>query len=495
MRPPSIPTTIPINRDDSKSTTVMKTLYNLLIEHREEGTNRVMVQLFMCLPSRKDFPEYFNVIEKPIALNKIRERIEKLQYPDEQAFMDDLKLMFDNCKYFNEETSQIYKDAQQLEELLESNKKKSNTNNNGTNSTTATTNSNTTSTTTSATTNNTNSSTNNNISSNNNITSNNNIDKKNGISQEQVMQQSDSTNNEIEHNHHNEASVDSSSNLSADLVNSTPVEKCSLNTRRGRNSDAPKRQLLTGYIIYASEIRKQVIDKNPNQNFGDISRLVGNEWKALPLDIRSKYDQRALIHNKRVRERAQRELATPDGARLSNGLISPKLTKRKLAKLAKEKMRQHHLSIAGHDDSSSMGCRRTTTDDPANSSDSPTSSSALKQHSQLHSQTLPLPQATSGKYTTAETSTQTTAIRFVEPPNKERLVYSESFRKYIETLQVPYRDLLIEETVPERTSELPTDWLGAGVGRHESPEAALWALRDFMLQDAVTMRRNLEPYL
>lgn len=481
----------------------MKTLYNLLIEHREEGSNRVMVQLFMCLPSRKDFPEYFNVIEKPIAMNKIRERIEKLQYPDEQAFMDDLKLMFDNCKYFNEETSQIYKDAQQLEELLESNKKKSSTSNNGANnssnnnnnSTTPTTNSNTNITTTpSTTTNNANSSTTNNTSSNNNSTSNNIIDKKNGISKEQITQQSDSTINEIEHNHHNEASVDSSSNLSADLVNSTPVEKCSLNTRRGRNSDAPKRQLLTGYIIYASEIRKQVIDKNPNQNFGDISRLVGNEWKALPHDIRSKYDQRALIHNKRVRERAQRELATPDGARLSNGLISPKMTKRKLAKLAKEKMRQHHLSIAGHDESA-MGFRRTTSDEPATSLDSPASGSALKQHSHQHSQPLPLPQASSGKHTTAETSTQTTALRFVEPPTKERLVYSESFRKYIETLQVPYRDLLIEETVPERTPELPTDWLGAGLGRHETPEAALWALRDFMLQDAVTMRRNLEPYL
>lgn len=284
--------------------------------------------------------------------------------------------------------------------------------------------------------------------------------------------------------------MDSSSNLSADLLASTPIEKCSLNTRRGRNADAPKRQLLTGYIIYASEIRKKVINQNPNQNFGDISRLVGNEWKALPHDIRSKYDQRALIHNKRVREKALKDPSTPE-SQAANGLHTPKLTKRKLAKLAKEQMRQHHLSIAGGHDESSLQSPRVG-QDGASQMVSQVHSSTSKHHSyQLTTQQG----SVSGKVNTTEASTQTTVVRFVEPPTKKRLVYSESFRKYIEGMQVPNRDLLVEETVPERPAELPTHWLGAGIGRHESPEAALWALRDFMLQDAVTMRRSMEPYI
>lgn len=40
------------------------------------------------------------------------------QYATEDAFIADLKLMFDNCKQYNEEGSQIYRDAEQLEALL-----------------------------------------------------------------------------------------------------------------------------------------------------------------------------------------------------------------------------------------------------------------------------------------------------------------------------------------------------------------------------------------
>lgn len=602
MRPPSVPTTIPINRDDSKQIVIMKSLYNALIEHREPKSQRILIQVFMCLPSRKEFPEYFNVISKPIAMNKIRERIERQQYVDEEACMEDFKLMFSNCKFFNEDDSQIHKDAVFLETILRKRREQLKTEHNNrasvdskdnvkeailnsttTTATTTITNHSSPSSTRSDRLNHNSTSNNNNNSSyqsssntlsthsnhvsnknasphdhsikqdgttnshntnnkaavsnsglNQNNTSsnyntgtnhnnsmpstpnktsnmNNNSDSNNGhINNSKLIssQPSDSTNHStsdqlngnedtnsssinINHNHHHETSMDSSSNISADLLASTPVEKCSLNTRRGRNADAPKRQLLTGYIIYASEIRKQVIDKNPNQNFGDISRLVGNEWKALPHDIRSKYDQRALIHNKRVRERAQRELNS-DG-RLSNGLHTPKMTKRKLAKLAKEQMRQHHLSISSHNESITQTPR--LGQEHSSTMVSQTPSSAYKHPHLQHSQAQSVPQATLGKNVTVETSTQTNAIRFVEPPTKKRLVYSDTFRKYIEGLQVPNIDFLAEETTPERPPELPSHWLGAGLGRHESSEAALWALRDFMLQDATTMRRSMEPYL
>lgn len=405
MRPPSIPPTMPINRDsDSEKIVIMKTLYNSLIEYRDPKTHRILISVFMCLPSRKDFPEYFNIIEKPISMNKIRERIDRQQYIDEESCMDDFRLMFANCKSFNDDDSQIYKDAVTLEDLLE---------------------------------------------------------KK--LLENKIQQ------------HINE-----------------PVEKCSLNTRRGRNSDVPKRQLLTGYIIYASEIRKQVIDKNPNQNFGDISRLVGNEWKALPLDIRSKYDERALIHNKRVRERAQRELSNPD--RLTNGFHTPKLTKRKLAKLAKEQMRQHHLSIASGLNDSSIQSPNISHDQSLPVPQTP-GSAQTSIHQQNSQPQWISHQTPSGKQITVDSSTQTTAIRFVEPPTKKRLVYSETFRKYIESLKVPNNDLLDEELPNGRSHDPPDQWFGAGIGRHESTKAALWALRDFMLHDAVTMRRYMEPYL
>lgn len=491
MRPPSIPPPLTINRDtDTKKQIGLKSLYNALIEYREPKTHRILISVFMCLPSRKDFPDYFSIIEKPISMNKIRERIERNQYLDEESCLEDFKLMFSNCKSFNEDDSQIYKDAVTLENILEKKRDqlKQASNNSSHDSKPSVNHANI------SIENNSNNTGNNNrdtTSNHLNFTTDHgnydasspkinhgNDDNSIAINNDTSTQQSDSTNHsktdqqngkeeveannlKVNHNHHSEASMDSNSNLSSDLLASTPVEKCSLNTRRGRNSDAPKRQLLTGYIIYASEIRKQVIDKNPNQNFGDISRLVGNEWKALPHDIRSKYDQRALIHNKRVRERVQ----------LTNSSHLPKLTKRKLAKLAKEQMRQHHLSFSGTNDS--------ITQSPV---DSPSRSATVD--SLRRTTTVDSPSKS-----TVDSSTQTTAIRFVEPPTKKRLSYSDTFRRYIESLQVP------EEIPKERPQEALDEWLGAGIGRHESPEAALWALRDFMLQDAVTMRRNLEPYL
>lgn len=504
MRPPAIPTCIPINKDDSKDIATMKQLYNCLIEYKEPKTNRSLILAFMSLPSRKGIPGYYTVIAKPIAMNKIRDRIEKKLYPNLSTIIDDFKLMFENCKFFNEDGSQIYEDVIALEQQLFKRYEELK----GTAEPTPTpikqspvkaaspvkqrkspahvVSSPVAKTVTTSTT----------------------------VTAPTAVSSVDSTPTKkvdiitSQNEHSNEASMDSNSNLSMDLINSTPIEKCSLNTRRGRNSDAPKRQLLTGYIIYASEIRKKVIDENPNQNFGDISRLVGNEWKALAADIRSKYDQRALIHNKRVREKALRELG-PDGvlpAGLggdSNKLAgyksgTPKMTKRKLARLAKEQMRRHHLSFNGMDDSA-MQSPGSSRYDQANQSGhmqgyqnqahpSTMGNSSNVRIRQPYDRNAMSSQHAKQQLITKNSSTQTNPIRFVEPPPRKRLAYSDSFKKYIESFEGV-------EKLPDKPVELPTSWLGAGLGRYRHPETALWALRNFMLQDADEMRRSIEPYM
>lgn len=55
--------------------------------------------------------------------------------------------------------------------------------------------------------------------------------------------------------------------------------------------------MITGYIIYASEIRKEVIKKYPDRDFGDISKLVGIEWKNLPQETKVAYEKRAQEQN------------------------------------------------------------------------------------------------------------------------------------------------------------------------------------------------------
>lgn len=54
-----------------------------------------------------------------------------------------------------------------------------------------------------------------------------------------------------------------------------------------------KKQVITGYILYSREHRKTFVAANPEATFGDISRLVGNEWRSLPQVERLSWEERA----------------------------------------------------------------------------------------------------------------------------------------------------------------------------------------------------------
>lgn len=66
---------------------------------------------FLSLPSRKDYPDYFEDIEKPIALDKIRQKVVKNKYRNLSTMEEDIVLMCNNAREYNVEGSQIYNDA------------------------------------------------------------------------------------------------------------------------------------------------------------------------------------------------------------------------------------------------------------------------------------------------------------------------------------------------------------------------------------------------
>lgn len=70
----------------------------------------------------------------------------------------------------------------------------------------------------------------------------------------------------------------------------------------------PKR-LVTGYIIFASEVRKSVVEANPDYSFGDISRLIGAQWKILSQEQKADYEHRAAKQNAETKEQAAAETA------------------------------------------------------------------------------------------------------------------------------------------------------------------------------------------
>lgn len=70
----------------------------------------------------------------------------------------------------------------------------------------------------------------------------------------------------------------------------------------------PKR-LVTGYIIFASEVRRSVVDANPDCSFGEISRIIGQQWKVLSQAKKNEFEARAKEQNAEVKEAAAAEKA------------------------------------------------------------------------------------------------------------------------------------------------------------------------------------------
>lgn len=73
---------------------------------------------FMEKPSKKLYPDYYEVISEPIDFLEIENKIRGEQYRNEQDLLNDFKLMFSNCRQFNEENSTIYEDATLLEKVM-----------------------------------------------------------------------------------------------------------------------------------------------------------------------------------------------------------------------------------------------------------------------------------------------------------------------------------------------------------------------------------------
>ena len=83
-------------------------LYNVI---NEENVN--ISPVFTVLPPRKDYPDYYDVIKKPISINTLKKRL--TTYTNAQQFMDDLVHIPWTAKVYNTKESEIYKYALTLE--------------------------------------------------------------------------------------------------------------------------------------------------------------------------------------------------------------------------------------------------------------------------------------------------------------------------------------------------------------------------------------------
>lgn len=95
----------------------LKTMYETIRDYREPKANRQLSIIFMKLPSKLDYPDYYEVIKQPIDMEKISHKLKTSQYEILDDLVGDFILMFDNACKYNEPDSQIYKDALVLQRL------------------------------------------------------------------------------------------------------------------------------------------------------------------------------------------------------------------------------------------------------------------------------------------------------------------------------------------------------------------------------------------
>ncbi|XP_013138008.1 PREDICTED: protein polybromo-1 [Papilio polytes] len=69
-----------------------------------------------------------------------------------------------------------------------------------------------------------------------------------------------------------------------------------------------KQKIVTGYILYSSEVRKAIVANNPESTFGEISRIVGNEWRSLAAATKQSWEERAARCNEETAARLAEEM-------------------------------------------------------------------------------------------------------------------------------------------------------------------------------------------
>lgn len=86
----------------------LQQLYTYIKDYRDSHF-RLLAQPFVHLPSRLDYPDYYEIIRKPIDLVKIQQKIVGQQYHHLEEMSADCCLMCDNACRYNEPDSLIYK--------------------------------------------------------------------------------------------------------------------------------------------------------------------------------------------------------------------------------------------------------------------------------------------------------------------------------------------------------------------------------------------------
>merc|ERR1712055_83612 len=95
----------------------MKKLIEVVMQY-EDSDGRVLSEPFYKLPSRKELPDYYEIIKKPVDIAKIQQRIDDEKYEDMDALERDFMILCKNTQHYNEDGSLIFEDSIVLQSVF-----------------------------------------------------------------------------------------------------------------------------------------------------------------------------------------------------------------------------------------------------------------------------------------------------------------------------------------------------------------------------------------
>ncbi|EME43167.1 hypothetical protein DOTSEDRAFT_72522 [Dothistroma septosporum NZE10] len=110
-----------LNKDDRATLqTILDSVHDSLQDLEEESTdpalaNRGIIDPFLELPPKQYYPDYYELIKKPICMKNIEHKINKKQYQSLKEFRLDIALLCSNCRQYNEDGSVLFADANLIE--------------------------------------------------------------------------------------------------------------------------------------------------------------------------------------------------------------------------------------------------------------------------------------------------------------------------------------------------------------------------------------------
>lgn len=101
----------------TKLTSQMKKLLSLVCEYKD-ADDRILSGPFEKLPSRRELPDYYEVIKKPVDIVKIKNRIREHRYRSIDELEEDFMLLCKNAQTYNIEGSTIFEDSIVLQSVF-----------------------------------------------------------------------------------------------------------------------------------------------------------------------------------------------------------------------------------------------------------------------------------------------------------------------------------------------------------------------------------------